>query len=62
MLRARATDGASAMPSLIAALHDAGHSVSTLSLSRPSLDDVYLRVAGRAFHEDDSAPPEGVVA
>jgi ABC-2 type transport system ATP-binding protein len=61
-LRARATDGASAMPALIAALHESGHAVSKLSLSRPSLDDVYLRFAGRAFHEADSARPEEVVA
>ena len=38
-----------AMPALIAALHESGHAVAKLSLSRPSLDDVYLRVAGRAF-------------
>jgi ABC-2 type transport system ATP-binding protein len=61
-LRARATDGASAMPALIAALHGSGHAVTKLSLSRPSLDDVYLRVAGRAFHEADSARSEEVVA
>jgi ABC-2 type transport system ATP-binding protein len=62
LLRARATDGASAMPALIAALHESGHAVTKLSLSRPSLDDVYLRVAGRAFHEADSARPEEAVA
>jgi ABC-2 type transport system ATP-binding protein len=59
LLRARATDGASAMPTLVAALHESGHAVTKLSLSRPSLDDVYLRVAGRAFQDADSArPPE----
>jgi ABC-2 type transport system ATP-binding protein len=56
-LRARARDAATAMPSLIAALHESGHAVAKLSLSRPSLDDVYLRVAGRAFAEADSGPP-----
>ena len=56
-VRARARDGATAMPSLMAALHDSGHAVAKLSLSRPSLDDVYLRVAGRAFHEADSERP-----
>jgi ABC-2 type transport system ATP-binding protein len=54
LVRARARDGATAMPSLMAALHDSGHAVAKLSLSRPSLDDVYLRVAGRAFSEADS--------
>ena len=46
-------------PSLIAALDESGHAVAKLSLSRPSLDDVYLRVAGRAFHEADSEQPRG---
>jgi ABC-2 type transport system ATP-binding protein len=61
-VRARATDGASVMPALIAALHESGHAVSKLSLSRPSLDDVYLRVAGRAFQEADSQRPEETAA
>jgi ABC-2 type transport system ATP-binding protein len=56
-LRARARDAATAMPALIAALNESGHTVAKLSLSRPSLDDVYLRVAGRAFHEADSEQP-----
>ncbi|MDP9259482.1 MAG: ABC transporter ATP-binding protein [Actinomycetota bacterium] len=55
-VRARARDGATAMPSLMAALHDSGQAVTKLSLSRPSLDDVYLRVAGRVFSEADSEP------
>jgi ABC-2 type transport system ATP-binding protein len=54
VLRARARDGATAMPAVIAALHETGHAVTKLSMSRPSLDDVYLRVAGRAFDEADS--------
>jgi ABC-2 type transport system ATP-binding protein len=53
-LHARASDGATAMPTLLAALHESGHTVTKLSMSRPSLDDVYLRVAGRAFAEADS--------
>ena len=54
-VRARARDGATAMPSLMAALHESGQAVTKLSLSRPSLDDVYLRVAGRAFGDADSS-------
>ena len=57
-LRARAPDGATAMPTLLAALHESGHAVAKLSMSRPSLDDVYLQVAGRAFHAADSEQPE----
>ena len=47
--RTRARRARPRMPSLIAALNESGHAVAKLSLSRPSLDDVYLRVAGRAF-------------
>ena len=57
-LRAQASDGATAMPPLLAALHENGHTVTKLSMSRPSLDDVYLRVAGRDFHEADAEQPE----
>ena len=57
-LRAQASDGATAMPTLLAALHESGHTVTKLSMSRPSLDDVYLRVAGRAFHEADAEQPK----
>ena len=49
VLRARAEDGAAAVPAVLAALESVGMSVSTASVSRPSLDDVYLRHAGRAF-------------
>jgi ABC-2 type transport system ATP-binding protein len=57
-LRARASDGATAMPALLAALHESGQTVTKLSMSRPSLDDVYLRVAGRDFHEADAEQPK----
>ena len=48
-LRARADDGAAAVPRVLAALDTAGLAVTTATVSRPSLDDVYLRYAGRAF-------------
>jgi ABC-2 type transport system ATP-binding protein len=48
-LRARARDGAAAIPAVLAALEAGGAKVAAASLSRPSLDDVYLRHAGRAF-------------
>jgi ABC-2 type transport system ATP-binding protein len=50
-LRARAEDGATAVAALIAAFEQHGVTVTSAALSRPSLDDVYLRHAGRAFHE-----------
>ena len=48
-LRARAESGARAVPALIAALEDAGLPVASVTVARPSLDDVYLRYAGRSF-------------
>jgi ABC-2 type transport system ATP-binding protein len=48
-LRARADNGARAVPALLAALEDGGIAVDSVTVARPSLDDVYLRYAGRAF-------------
>jgi ABC-2 type transport system ATP-binding protein len=50
-LRARADHGASAVPTLLTALDEAGVSVTSVTVARPSLDDVYLRFAGRTFSE-----------
>jgi ABC-2 type transport system ATP-binding protein len=49
VLRARADEGARALPVVIAALEGAGATVAAATLARPSLDDVYLRHAGRTF-------------
>jgi len=38
---------------VLAALESAGVAVASVGVSRPSLDDVYLRYAGKAFCEDD---------
>jgi ABC-2 type transport system ATP-binding protein len=43
--------GESAMPSIFLALHEAGFGLQTISLSRPSLDDVFLRETGRTLRE-----------
>ena len=48
-LHARAEHGASAVPAVLAALDGAGLGVASVTVARPSLDDVYLRYAGRAF-------------
>ncbi|MEO3862461.1 ATP-binding cassette domain-containing protein [Acrocarpospora sp. B8E8] len=56
-LRARVSDGATAIPAVLAALDSAGIPVASVSVARPSLDDVYLRYAGRSF-----ADAEGVAA
>jgi ABC-2 type transport system ATP-binding protein len=52
-LRARADHGASAVPAVLAALEGAGVRVASVTVARPSLDDVYLRHAGRSFEEAD---------
>jgi ABC-2 type transport system ATP-binding protein len=49
VLRARADEGARALPAVLAALESAGVAVAAATLARPSLDDVYLRHAGRTF-------------
>ncbi len=49
MLRARAGDGAALTPAVLAALADARIPVASVTIARPSLDDVYLRHAGREF-------------
>jgi ABC-2 type transport system ATP-binding protein len=48
-LRARARDGSAAIPAVLAALDTHGVKVASVTMARPSLDDVYLRHAGRAF-------------
>ena len=53
LLRARAEDGARAVPAVLAALDSHGVAVASVTVARPSLDDVYLRHAGRTFGEAD---------
>jgi len=49
LVRARATAGARAVPSVVGALEDAGFGVESVTVARPSLDDVYLHYAGRSL-------------
>jgi ABC-2 type transport system ATP-binding protein len=56
-VRARVDDGARAVPGVLAALEAAGVTVASVTVSRPSLDDVYLSHTGRSFsaaHAGDS--------
>ncbi len=48
-LRARSRDGGAAVPAVLAALEAQGVRAASVTVARPSLDDVYLRYAGRAF-------------
>jgi ABC-2 type transport system ATP-binding protein len=65
LLRARTANGATAIPALITALERCGLSVASATVARPSLDDVYLRHAGRSFETADretNAEPKEVAA
>jgi len=54
-VRARVDYGARAVPTVLQALESRGLAVESVTVSRPSLDDVYLRHTGRAFAEADEA-------
>jgi ABC-2 type transport system ATP-binding protein len=48
-VRARARDGGAAVPAVLGALEAHGVRATSVTMARPSLDEVYLRYAGRAF-------------
>jgi ABC-2 type transport system ATP-binding protein len=52
-VRARVDHGARAVPLVLQALESRGLTVESVTVSRPSLDDVYLRYTGRAFAQAD---------
>ncbi|MGO4105338.1 ATP-binding cassette domain-containing protein [Leifsonia sp. YAF41] len=59
-LRARADDGATALPLALATLDAANLRVASATVARPSLDDVYLRHTGHSFaraHANSGAIP-----
>ncbi|MFD7937816.1 ATP-binding cassette domain-containing protein [Streptomyces sp. NPDC059755] len=58
----RAEDGAAAVPALLGALERAGAAVATATVARPSLDDVYLRYAGRRYAEAEAEAGSGTAA
>jgi ABC-2 type transport system ATP-binding protein len=58
-LHARARDGARAVPAVLAALDAHSVPVATVTVARPSLDDVYLRYAGRSFASADHTEGDG---
>jgi ABC-2 type transport system ATP-binding protein len=61
-LHARARDGAAAIPAVLAALDAHGVKAASVTLARPSLDDVYLRHAGRSFGRADAEHDAEAVA
>jgi ABC-2 type transport system ATP-binding protein len=57
-LHARADDGARAVPVVLQALESRGIDVASVSVARPSLDDVYLRYTGRTFDKAEAEAEE----
>jgi ABC-2 type transport system ATP-binding protein len=55
LLRSRVADGARAVPTILAALDTRGIAVESVTMHRPSLDDVYLHYTGRDFSAEDEA-------
>ncbi|HUJ06461.1 MAG TPA: ATP-binding cassette domain-containing protein [Streptosporangiaceae bacterium] len=51
VLRARVADGPSALPAVLSSLEAKGITVRSVTVARPSLDDVYLHHTGRSFHQ-----------
>ena len=49
VVRARVADGPRTLPAVLAGVEAAGVPVMSVSVARPSLDDVYLHHAGRSF-------------
>lgn len=59
-LLVRVENGASAIPTLVNSLERAGISVHEVTMSRPTLDDVYLHYTGQHFSASgDESEPEG---
>jgi len=57
-LHARADDGARTVPAVLQALEAHGVGVVSVTVARPSLDDVYLQYAGRTFDAAEAEAAE----
>jgi ABC-2 type transport system ATP-binding protein len=55
LVRARVDSGARAVPVILSTLEGNGIPVASVTVARPSLDDVYLHYTGRDFHTEDEA-------
>jgi ABC-2 type transport system ATP-binding protein len=51
IVSARGDDGSEAVPAVLAVLQQAGIQAISVTVARPSLDDVYLRYTGRRYSE-----------
>ena len=55
LVRARVTDGPRALPAVLAGLEADAVPVLSVTVARPSLDDVYLHYAGRSFGQAEGS-------
>jgi ABC-2 type transport system ATP-binding protein len=55
LLRARVADGPRALPAVLAGLEAEAVPVLSVTVARPSLDDVYLHYAGRSFGQAEGS-------
>ena len=53
-LTATVSDGGAAAPAIMAAFQDAALSIANLSITRPSLDDVFLQHTGRQIRDSEA--------
>jgi len=53
-LTATVSDGGAAAPAIMSAFQDADLSIANLSITRPSLDDVFLQHTGRQIRDSDA--------
>jgi ABC-2 type transport system ATP-binding protein len=52
--RIKVEDGEETAPTIIDAIRAQGHSVTRLSLTKPTLDEVYLEYTGRSLREEEA--------
>ena len=53
--RIKVEDGEETAPTIIDAVRAEGHKVTRLSLTRPTLDEVYLEYTGRSIREEEES-------
>jgi ABC-2 type transport system ATP-binding protein len=58
-LRLNVYHGAEALPALLRVLGDAGVTMHSINLSRPTLDDVFLTMTGRSLRDDSASARRG---
>ncbi len=51
-------DGNTAIPPILSQLHDLGAEVQSISMKRPSLDDVFLFYTGRQLRDEEASPQD----